>query len=157
MFLPWTSLFIIWCQCLFFKLRSCFFLKLLLVLLFANRPMLQGCIILQYLNQVWSLVRRFDQPEKYKPFVSRCISQGNLEIGSLREVDVRSGLPATTSTERLELLNDEDHILCVRIVGGDHRLRVFIYSFLFCYLFHPPICFFWSINLTIFLSMRGSW
>ncbi|XP_009786413.1 abscisic acid receptor PYL8 [Nicotiana tabacum] len=72
---------------------------------------------------VWSLVRRFDQPEKYKPFVSRCISQGNLEIGSLREVDVRSGLPATTSTERLELLNDEDHILCVRIVGGDHRLR----------------------------------
>ncbi|XP_016483949.1 abscisic acid receptor PYL8-like [Nicotiana tabacum] len=72
---------------------------------------------------VWSLVRRFDQPQKYKPFVSRCIVQGNLEIGSLREVDVKSGLPATTSTERLELLDDEEHILIVRIIGGDHRLR----------------------------------
>ena len=49
---------------------------------------------------------------------------GNLEIGSLREVDVRSGLPATTSTERLELLDDDEHILSIRIVGGDHRLKV---------------------------------
>ncbi|XP_073315700.1 abscisic acid receptor PYL8 [Primulina huaijiensis] len=75
------------------------------------------------IHLVWSLVRRFDQPQKYKPFVSRCVVQGNLEIGSLREVDVKSGLPATTSTERLELLDDEEHILSVRIVGGDHRLR----------------------------------
>ena len=51
---------------------------------------------------------------------------GNLEIGSLREVDVRSGLPATTSTERLELLDDDEHILSIRIVGGDHRLKVSI-------------------------------
>ncbi|KAM7274244.1 hypothetical protein ACFE04_028908 [Oxalis oulophora] len=72
---------------------------------------------------VWSLVRRFDQPQKYKPFISRCVAQGNLEIGSLREVDVKSGLPATTSTERLELLDDNEHILRIRIVGGDHRLR----------------------------------
>ncbi|KAL6972072.1 Abscisic acid receptor pyl3, partial [Sarracenia purpurea var. burkii] len=72
---------------------------------------------------VWSLVRRFDQPQKYKPFISRCVVQGNLEIGSLREVDVKSGLPATTSTERLELLDDDEHILSMRIVGGDHRLR----------------------------------
>ncbi|KAJ7959295.1 Abscisic acid receptor like [Quillaja saponaria] len=72
---------------------------------------------------VWSLVRRFDQPQKYKPFISRCVAQGNLEIGSLREVDVKSGLPATTSTERLELLDDEEHILSIRIIGGDHRLR----------------------------------
>lgn len=56
--------------------------------------------------------------------MSRCVVRGNLEIGSVREVDVRSGLPATTSTERLELLNEDEHILCVRIVGGDHRLRV---------------------------------
>ncbi|KAM7519616.1 hypothetical protein LguiB_018578 [Lonicera macranthoides] len=67
--------------------------------------------------------QRFDQPEKYKPFVSRYVVQGNLEIGSLREVDVKSGLPATTSTERLELLDDDEHILSVRIVGGDHRLN----------------------------------
>ncbi|KAK6918235.1 Polyketide cyclase/dehydrase, partial [Dillenia turbinata] len=72
---------------------------------------------------VWSLARRFDQPQKYKPFVSRCIVEGDLQIGSLREVNVKSGLPATTSTERLELLDDNEHILGVRIVGGDHRLK----------------------------------
>ncbi|GFP91318.1 abscisic acid receptor pyl8 [Phtheirospermum japonicum] len=72
---------------------------------------------------VWSLVRRFDQPQRYKPFVSRCVVQGNMEIGTLREVDVKSGLPATTSTERLELLDDDEHILSVKIIGGDHRLR----------------------------------
>jgi len=72
---------------------------------------------------VWSLVRRFDQPQKYKPFVSRCVMQGDLKIGSLRQVNVKSGLPATTSTERLELLDDEEHILGIRIIGGDHRLK----------------------------------
>ncbi|KAG6495530.1 abscisic acid receptor PYL8-like isoform X1 [Zingiber officinale] len=72
---------------------------------------------------VWSLVRRFDQPQKYKPFVSRCVAQGDFEIGSVREVNVKSGLPATTSTERLELLDDKEHVLSVKIVGGDHRLK----------------------------------
>ncbi|CAA7023094.1 unnamed protein product [Microthlaspi erraticum] len=73
---------------------------------------------------VWSLVRRFDQPQKYKPFVSRCVmKKGDVGIGSVREVDVRSGLPATTSTERLELLDDNEHILGITIVGGDHRLK----------------------------------
>lgn len=72
---------------------------------------------------VWSLVRRFDQPQRYKPFVSRCVVQGDLEIGSVREVNVKSGLPATTSTERLEFLDDEERIFSMRIVGGDHRLK----------------------------------
>ncbi|KAI4355212.1 hypothetical protein L6164_004006 [Bauhinia variegata] len=72
---------------------------------------------------VWSLVRRFDQPQKYKPFVSRCIMEGDLGIGCVREVNVKSGLPATTSTERLEQLDDDEHILGIKIVGGDHRLR----------------------------------
>ncbi|XP_057450928.1 abscisic acid receptor PYL8-like isoform X2 [Lotus japonicus] len=72
---------------------------------------------------VWSLVRRFDQPQRYKPFVSKCVVRGNLEIGSLREVDVKSGLPATTSTERLEHIDDNEHILRFKIIGGDHRLR----------------------------------
>ncbi|KAL8119438.1 hypothetical protein AgCh_016817 [Apium graveolens] len=44
-------------------------------------------------------------------------------IGSVREVNVKSGLPATKSTERLELLDDTKHILGVKIVGGDHRLK----------------------------------
>ncbi|KFK26935.1 hypothetical protein AALP_AA8G312900 [Arabis alpina] len=72
---------------------------------------------------VWSLVRRFDQPQKYKPFISRCVVKGNMEIGTVREVDVKSGLPATKSTERLELLDENEHILSIRIVGGDHRLK----------------------------------
>ncbi|CAA0827212.1 Abscisic acid receptor PYL9 [Striga hermonthica] len=73
--------------------------------------------------QVWSLVRRFDEPQKYKPFVSRCTVQGDLNIGSVREVNVKSGLPATKSTERLELLDDRRHIIRVKFVGGDHRLN----------------------------------
>ncbi|XP_020573313.1 abscisic acid receptor PYL8-like [Phalaenopsis equestris] len=72
---------------------------------------------------VWSLVRRFDQPQKYKPFISRCVVQGNMEIGSVREVNVKSGLPATTSMERLEFLDDNEHVLSIKIVGGDHRLK----------------------------------
>ncbi|XP_047328994.1 abscisic acid receptor PYL8-like [Impatiens glandulifera] len=76
------------------------------------------------IHLVWSLVRRFDQPEMYKPFISRCsVVKGNLEIGSVREINVKSGLPATTSTERLEFLDDNEHILSIKIVGGDHRLR----------------------------------
>ena len=55
--------------------------------------------------------------------------KGDLGIGSVREVNVKSGLPATTSTERLELLDDEEHILGIKIVGGDHRLRVLTLSF----------------------------
>lgn len=55
--------------------------------------------------------------------------KGNIEIGSVREVNVKSGLPATRSTERLELLDDNEHILSVRFVGGDHRLKV-------CSVFH---------------------
>ncbi|URE47263.1 Glycosyl hydrolases family 28 [Musa troglodytarum] len=72
---------------------------------------------------VWSLVRRFDQPQRYKPFVSRCIMQGDFAVGCLREVNIKSGLPATTSTERLEQLDDNEHILSIKIVGGDHRLQ----------------------------------
>ncbi|KAG6496023.1 hypothetical protein ZIOFF_043871 [Zingiber officinale] len=77
---------------------------------------------------VWSLVRRFDQPQRYKPFVSRCIMQGDFAVGCLREVNIKSGLPATTSTERLEQLDDDERILSIKIVGGDHRLQVFCSS-----------------------------
>lgn len=78
--------------------------------------------------QVWSFVRRFDQPQRYKPFVSRCIMQGDFAVGCLREVNIKTGLPATTSTERLELLDDDERILSIKIVGGDHRLQVFCSS-----------------------------
>ncbi|KAG6488606.1 hypothetical protein ZIOFF_046627 [Zingiber officinale] len=72
---------------------------------------------------VWSLVRRFDQPQRYKPFVSRCMMQGDFAVGCLREVNIKSGLPATTSTERLEQLDDNERILSIKIVGGDHKLQ----------------------------------
>ncbi|CAD6334299.1 unnamed protein product [Miscanthus lutarioriparius] len=73
---------------------------------------------------VWELVRSFDQPQRYKPFVRNCVVRGDqLEVGSLRDVNVKTGLPATTSTERLEQLDDDLHILGVKFVGGDHRLQ----------------------------------
>lgn len=34
-----------------------------------------------------------------------------------------SGIPASTSTERLEILDNEKHILSFRVVGGEHRLN----------------------------------
>ncbi|EPS66033.1 hypothetical protein M569_08746, partial [Genlisea aurea] len=75
------------------------------------------------LDIVWSLVRRFDEPQLYKPFISNCRASDDLKIGSLREVNVKSGLPATTSTERLEVLDDQEHVLSVKFIGGDHRLK----------------------------------
>ena len=81
--------------------------------------------MLMMLSQVWELVRSFDRPQRYKPFVSRCVVRGGeLVIGSLRDVNVMTGLPATTSTERLERLDDDEHLLSVRFVDGDHRLQV---------------------------------
>ncbi|XP_077228103.1 abscisic acid receptor PYL12-like [Tasmannia lanceolata] len=79
--------------------------------------------ILAPLSLVWSLVRRFDNPQAYKHFIKSCImSAGNGEIGSMREVRVVSGLPAVTSTERLDFLDDDSHVIIFSIVGGDHRL-----------------------------------
>ncbi|XP_010921031.1 abscisic acid receptor PYL4 [Elaeis guineensis] len=72
---------------------------------------------------VWSVVRRFDKPQTYKHFLKSChVLVGDGDVGTLREVQVVSGLPAETSTERLEILDDERHVLSFRIVGGEHRL-----------------------------------
>nr|BAD46117.1 Bet v I allergen-like [Oryza sativa Japonica Group] len=75
------------------------------------------------LQNVWSLVRRFDQPQIYKPFVRKCVMRGNVETGSVREIIVQSGLPATRSIERLEFLDDNEYILRVKFIGGDHMLK----------------------------------
>ncbi|XP_042753469.1 abscisic acid receptor PYL9 [Lactuca sativa] len=84
---------------------------------------------------VCSLVRRFDQPQKYKPFISKCTMYGDLNIGSVRHVNVKARLPATTSTESVELLDDNEHILGIKIIGGDHNLMN--YSSILT--FHPEI------------------
>uniref|UniRef100_A0A0E0AAD5 Uncharacterized protein n=1 Tax=Oryza glumipatula TaxID=40148 RepID=A0A0E0AAD5_9ORYZ len=65
----------------------------------------------------------FDQPQIYKPFVRKCVMRGNVETGSVREIIVQSGLPATRSIERLEFLDDNEHILHVKFIGGDHMLK----------------------------------
>ncbi|KAL0375387.1 UNVERIFIED_CONTAM: Abscisic acid receptor PYL4 [Sesamum radiatum] len=74
-------------------------------------------------STVWSVVRRFDNPQAYKHFVKSChVVLGNGDVGTLREVRVISGLPAACSTERLEILDDERHVISFSVVGGDHRL-----------------------------------
>ncbi|RDX78091.1 Abscisic acid receptor PYL4, partial [Mucuna pruriens] len=72
---------------------------------------------------VWSVVRRFDNPQAYKHFVKSChVIGGDGDVGTLREVHVISGLPAARSTERLEILDEERHVISFSVVGGDHRL-----------------------------------
>ncbi|PIN26337.1 hypothetical protein CDL12_00923 [Handroanthus impetiginosus] len=74
-------------------------------------------------STVWSVVRRFDNPQAYKHFVKSChVILGNGDVGTLREIRVISGLPAVSSTERLEILDNERHVISFSIVGGDHRL-----------------------------------
>ncbi|XP_057469300.1 abscisic acid receptor PYL4-like [Actinidia eriantha] len=72
---------------------------------------------------VWPLVRRFDNPQAYKHFVKSChVIDGDGRVGTVREIHVISGLPAASSTERLEILDDERHVTGFSMVGGDHRL-----------------------------------
>ncbi|CAK7356146.1 unnamed protein product [Dovyalis caffra] len=76
-------------------------------------------------NIVWSIVRRFDKPQTYKHFIRSCsVSPGfTMTVGSTRDVNVISGLPAATSTERLDILDDERQVTGFSIIGGEHRLR----------------------------------
>ncbi|CAI9091784.1 OLC1v1026895C1 [Oldenlandia corymbosa var. corymbosa] len=75
-------------------------------------------------DTVWSVVRRFDNPQAYKHFLKSChVIVGDGDVGTLREVEVISGLPAATSRERLEILDDERHVMSFRVVGGEHRLN----------------------------------
>uniref|UniRef100_J3LBF9 Uncharacterized protein n=2 Tax=Oryza brachyantha TaxID=4533 RepID=J3LBF9_ORYBR len=75
---------------------------------------------------VWSIVRRFDEPQIFQPFVRGCRMRGNsssVAVGCAREIDFKSGFPATSSVERLDILDDKERIFSVRIIGGDHRLK----------------------------------
>lgn len=72
---------------------------------------------------VWSMVRRFDNPQAYKQFVKSCtIRHGDGGVGTVRELVVVTGMPAKTSVERLERLDDEAHVMVFTIIGGDHQL-----------------------------------
>ena len=76
---------------------------------------------------VWSIVRRFDRPQTYKHFIRSCVIKAGdddaIKVGCLREVSVISGLPATASTERLDLMDEERKVTGFTIIGGEHRLR----------------------------------
>ncbi|XP_047967437.1 abscisic acid receptor PYR1-like [Salvia hispanica] len=76
-------------------------------------------------QHVWSILRHFDKPQTYKHFIKSCtVGDGFVvRVGELRDVSVVSGLPAATSTERLDILDDERRVTGFSIVGGDHRLR----------------------------------
>lgn len=76
-------------------------------------------------QDVWSIARRFDKPQTYKHFIKSCsVREGfSVRVGELRDVSVISGLPAATSTERLDILDDERRVTGFSIIGGDHRLR----------------------------------
>ncbi|KAL0326792.1 UNVERIFIED_CONTAM: Abscisic acid receptor PYL1 [Sesamum angustifolium] len=86
---------------------------------------LLGQIVKAPAKEVWSIVRRFDKPQTYKHFIKSCnVREGfSLKVGDLRDVSVISGLPAATSTERLDILDDERRVTGFSIIGGDHRLR----------------------------------
>ncbi|KAM7525419.1 hypothetical protein LguiA_015321 [Lonicera macranthoides] len=77
------------------------------------------------LAAVWSVVRRFDKPQTYKHFIKSCtVGEGfEMRVGCTREVNVISGLPAATSTERLDILDDDRHVTGFTITGGEHRLK----------------------------------
>ena len=69
-------------------------------------------------STVWSVVRRFDNPQAYKHFVKSChVIVGDGDVGTLSEVQVISGLPANNSTECPEILDDERHIISFSVVG----------------------------------------
>ncbi|TKY70007.1 Abscisic acid receptor PYR1 [Spatholobus suberectus] len=76
-------------------------------------------------DAVWSVVRRFDRPQAYKHFIRSCAVEDpfHMAVGCTRDVIVISGLPAATSTERLDLLDDHRRVTGFSIIGGEHRLR----------------------------------
>ncbi|CAM8966199.1 unnamed protein product [Rhodiola kirilowii] len=76
------------------------------------------------ISTVWSLLRRFDNPQAYKHFLKSChlLAGDGRAVGTVRQVHVISGLPAATSTERLDILDDDRHVIGFSVVGGDHRL-----------------------------------
>ncbi|XP_021911167.1 abscisic acid receptor PYL1-like, partial [Carica papaya] len=86
-------------------------------------------LLAQHMNApndvVWSIVRQFDKPQSYKHFIKSCtVKEGfRIAVGCTRDVNVISGLPAATSTERLDILDDNRFVTGFSIIGGEHRLR----------------------------------
>lgn len=87
-----------------------------------------GSILLQQIQApvetVWSFTRRFEEPQVYKHLIQGCdLIEGDGGVGSVRELHMVSSIPATSSKERLEILNEEEHIISFRVLEGSHRLQ----------------------------------
>ncbi|KAL8139281.1 hypothetical protein V2J09_005302 [Rumex salicifolius] len=77
-------------------------------------------------SAIWRFVRAFDNPQTYKHFIKSCkmvSGDGRVGVGCVRDLSVISGLPASTSRERLEILDDENRVMSFRVLGGEHRLQ----------------------------------
>ncbi|XP_047973059.1 abscisic acid receptor PYL12-like [Salvia hispanica] len=72
---------------------------------------------------VWSILRRFDQPQAYKKLVKNCTILGGGGVGSVREVALVSGMPGRMSRERLDRLDEENHVMVYTVIEGDQRLE----------------------------------
>ncbi|KAL8468249.1 hypothetical protein ACS0TY_031477 [Phlomoides rotata] len=73
---------------------------------------------------VWSILRRFDQPQVYKNLIKNCtLTAGSGGVGSVREVALVSGLPGQRSRERLDRLDEDMHVMIYSMIGGDQRLE----------------------------------
>ncbi|XP_044975444.1 abscisic acid receptor PYL9-like [Hordeum vulgare subsp. vulgare] len=85
--------------------------------LVAQRMPASGCA-------AWPIVRNFGNPQRYTHFVrtSALVAGDEASIGKAWEDTVVSGLPTSTSSERLEILDDGRHILSFSIVDGEHCL-----------------------------------
>ncbi|PIN18834.1 hypothetical protein CDL12_08501 [Handroanthus impetiginosus] len=75
---------------------------------------------------VWSILRRFDQPEVYERFIKKCtMLVGSGGTGSVREVAFVSGMPGKLSRERLDRLDDDMHVMICAVIEGDQRLETY--------------------------------
>jgi len=87
-----------------------------------------GSILLQQIKApvetVWSFARQFHRPQVYKSLIQRCeIVEGDGGVGTVREIHLVSSIPATSSIERLEILDDAQHIISFKVLQGGHRLQ----------------------------------
>lgn len=87
-----------------------------------------GSILLQQIKApvetVWSFACRFDKPQVYKSLIQTCdVLEGDGGVGTVREIHLVSSIPATSSIERLEILDHEQHIISFKVLTGGHRLQ----------------------------------
>ncbi|XP_065866361.1 abscisic acid receptor PYL11-like [Euphorbia lathyris] len=74
---------------------------------------------------VWSIIKQFDNPRSYKGFIKTCtiLAGDGTGVGSVRELELVSGLAGKTITEKLDDLDDDSCLMIVSRIGGDDMLE----------------------------------